>query len=85
MQAGTKVEILSRDPHRVAVGDIVRLYLVQAREPELLQRAMNVSTAAGLEIRPPAAGHEWKERDGCPYRVLTGIEAAPSTRPCRGS
>jgi MFS family permease len=29
--------------------------------------------------------HEWKERDGCPYRVPTGIEAAPSTRPCRGS
>jgi MOSC domain-containing protein YiiM len=43
VQAGSKVEILSRDPHRVAVGDIVRLYLGQARDPELLQRAMNVS------------------------------------------
>jgi MOSC domain-containing protein YiiM len=43
VQAGSKVEILSRDPHRVAVADIVRLYLGQARDPELLQRAMNVS------------------------------------------
>lgn len=43
VQAGSKVEILSRDPHRVAVGDIVRLYLGQARDAELLQRAMKVS------------------------------------------
>jgi MOSC domain-containing protein YiiM len=43
VQAGSKVEILSRDPHRVAVGDIVRLYLGQVRDPELLQRAMNIS------------------------------------------
>ena len=43
VQAGSKVETLSRDPHRVAVGDIVRLYHGQARDPELLQRAMNVS------------------------------------------
>ena len=42
VQAGSKVEILSRDPHRVAVVDIVRLYLGQARDPELLRRAMNV-------------------------------------------
>ena len=40
---GSKVEILSRDPHRVTVVDIVRLYLSQTRDPELLQRAMNVS------------------------------------------
>jgi MOSC domain-containing protein YiiM len=40
---GSKVEILSRDPHRVTVVDIVRLYLVQTRDPELLQRATNVS------------------------------------------
>jgi len=40
---GSKVEILSRDPHRVTVVDIVRLYLGQTRDPELLQRATNVS------------------------------------------
>lgn len=40
---GSKVEILSRDPHRVTVGDIVRLYLGQIRDLELLQRATNVS------------------------------------------
>ncbi len=34
---------MRRDPHRVAVVDIVRLYLRQAQDPELLHRAMNVS------------------------------------------
>jgi hypothetical protein len=34
---------LSRDPHRVTVVDIVRLYLGQAHDPELLHRAMNAS------------------------------------------
>ena len=43
VQAGSKIEIMSRDPHRVAVLDIVRLYLGQAHDPELLHRAMNVS------------------------------------------
>ena len=43
VQAGSKVEILSRDPHRVAILDIVRLYLGQAHDPDLLHRAMNVS------------------------------------------
>ena len=43
VHSGSKVEILSRDSHRVAVVDIVRLYLRQARDPELLHRAMNVS------------------------------------------
>ena len=43
VQVGSKVEIMSRDPHRVAVADIVRLYLRQAHDPELLHRAMNVS------------------------------------------
>ena len=40
---GSKVEILSRAPHRVTVVDIVRLYLGQTRDPELLQRATNLS------------------------------------------
>ena len=43
VRAGSEVEILSRDPHRVSVVDILRLYLGQARDPELIHRAMNVS------------------------------------------
>jgi MOSC domain-containing protein YiiM len=42
--AGSKVEILDRDPDRVTVSDIVRLYLGQTRDPELLQRATNVGS-----------------------------------------
>jgi MOSC domain-containing protein YiiM len=41
--AGSDVEILSRDPRRVTVVDIARLYLGQAHDPELIHRAMNVS------------------------------------------
>ena len=40
---GSKVEILSRDANRVTVVDIVRLYLGQTRDPDLRQRAVNVS------------------------------------------
>jgi len=43
VQAGSKVEIMRRDPHRVAVVDIVRLYLRQAHDPKLLHHAMQVS------------------------------------------
>src|SRR6266849_10637451 len=43
VRAGSEVEILSRDPHRVSVVDVVRLYLGQTRDPELLQRATNIS------------------------------------------
>ena len=43
VQTGSEVEMLSRDPNRVAVVDIVRLYLGQAHDPDLLHRAMNVS------------------------------------------
>ena len=42
--AGSKVEILDRDPGGVTVSDIVRLYLGQRRDPELLQRATNVGS-----------------------------------------
>jgi MOSC domain-containing protein YiiM len=42
VRPGSAVEILSRDPHRVSIVDIVRLYLGQARDPELLQRAVNL-------------------------------------------
>ena len=43
VSAGSEVEILSRDPNRVTVADIVRLYLGQTRDPDLVQRAMSVS------------------------------------------
>jgi MOSC domain-containing protein YiiM len=42
--AGSKVEILDRDPDGVTVSDILRLYLGQRRDPELLQRATNVGS-----------------------------------------
>jgi MOSC domain-containing protein YiiM len=59
VRAGSKIEILSRDPHRVAAVDIVRLYLGQAHDPELLQRAMSVS----------ALPRNWKA--ALPLRVRT--------------
>jgi len=43
MNAGSEIEILSRDPNRVTVTDIVRLYLRRTRNPDLLERALNVS------------------------------------------
>ena len=42
--AGSKVETLERDPAGVTVSDVVRLYLGQIGDPELLQRAMNVTS-----------------------------------------
>ena len=42
--AESKVEILDRDPYGVTVSDIVRLYLGQTRDPELLQRARSVGS-----------------------------------------
>jgi len=45
--AGSTVEILDRDPDSVTISDIVRLYLGQARDPELLQRATNVTSLPG--------------------------------------
>jgi len=42
VSAGSKVEISSRDPNRVTVADVLRLYLNQTRDPELIQRAASV-------------------------------------------
>lgn len=42
VSAGSEVEILSRDPNRVTVADIARLYLGQTRDSDLVQRAMSV-------------------------------------------
>ena len=43
VSAGSEVAILSRDPNRVTVTDILRLYLHQTRDSDLLHRAMNVA------------------------------------------
>ena len=42
VSTGSKVEILNRDPNRVTVADIGRLFGGQTRDPDLLQRATNV-------------------------------------------
>lgn len=42
VHAGAEIEVLSRDPSRVAVTDIVRLYLGQERDPAAVQRATRV-------------------------------------------
>ena len=42
--AGSRVEILDRDPGGVTVADIVSLYLGQKRDLELLQRAMKATS-----------------------------------------
>jgi MOSC domain-containing protein YiiM len=44
VSAGQEIEILQRDPGRVSVADIGRLYLGQVRDPQLFARAMNLST-----------------------------------------
>jgi MOSC domain-containing protein YiiM len=41
--SGSKIEILGRDANRVTVVDVVRLYRGQTRDPDLRQRAVNVS------------------------------------------
>ena len=42
--AGSRVEILYRDSNSVTISDIVHLHLGQAGDPELLQRALNVTS-----------------------------------------
>jgi len=42
--AGSNVEVLDRDPHSVTVADIVSLYLDQRYDPQLLQRALKVTS-----------------------------------------
>ena len=41
---GSNLEILEWDPKSVAVRDILRVYVSQARDQELLQRATKVSS-----------------------------------------
>lgn len=50
VQAGSKVEVLSRDGNAVTVADITRLYLGRTRDAGLIQRATNAS----------ALPHSWK-------------------------
>jgi len=44
VRAGSKVEVLSRDPNQVTVSDITRLYVGNTPDPDLLRRA--TTTAA---------------------------------------
>lgn len=41
--AGCEIKILDRDPHRVSVADIMKLYLGKVRDPDLADRAAKVS------------------------------------------
>lgn len=43
IRAGSEVELLNRDPERISVADILRLYLGQKNDDELLRRALNAS------------------------------------------
>lgn len=43
VSTGSEIEILSRDANQVTVADISRLYFSKKADPELLQRAINVS------------------------------------------
>jgi len=44
LTAGDAVEVMSRDPNAVTVADVIRFYTGDSREPELLDRAMKLST-----------------------------------------
>jgi len=44
VEAGSEVEILNQDTNNATVRDILRLYLGQEDDPELLHRAMKVSS-----------------------------------------
>jgi MOSC domain-containing protein YiiM len=43
LRAGSDIEVVSRDRNGVTVADIVKLYLRQTGDSDLLQRALNVS------------------------------------------
>ena len=43
VRAGSSIEVLSRDRHRVTIADISALFLNETHEPDLLERATNVS------------------------------------------
>ena len=44
VSAGSKIEVLERDPNRVSVTDVIRLYLGHTRDAELLRRAVAVAS-----------------------------------------
>lgn len=43
VSAGSKIDMVSRDPNKVTVADILRLYLSHSPDPELIRRATSVS------------------------------------------
>src|SRR5271157_1969106 len=44
LQAGAAVNVAHRDPNAVSVADVVRLFTGDSRDPDLLRRAMKLST-----------------------------------------
>ena len=42
VHAGSNVEILKRDPNQVSVVDMLKLYLGETQERDLIERALNV-------------------------------------------
>jgi 3-alpha domain len=42
VEAGSVIEVVSRDENQVTIADIHRLYLGVVPDPELLQRALRV-------------------------------------------
>lgn len=56
VQAGSTIEILSRDPNRVTVADISTLYFGKTPDPDLLLRATRVTAL------PPAWREEFLSR-----------------------
>jgi MOSC domain-containing protein YiiM len=60
LRAGSDIEVVSRDRNGVTVADIVKLYLRQTGDSDLLRRALNVSALplnwkAALQERSEAA------------------------------
>lgn len=44
VSAGSKTEVLKRDPHRVTIRDVLQLYLGWTRHRKLLERAVSVTS-----------------------------------------
>lgn len=44
LQAGSAITVVSQDPNAVSVADVIRLFTGDSRDPDLLRRAMKVST-----------------------------------------
>ncbi len=54
VEPGASIAVLSREPHKVSVADVVRLYRHDTSDPELIQRVLALPTLA----------QKWKARLG---------------------